>query len=43
MWHKAAKQYELAKNPMKALKIWIKSGETYIPNMIELIEGNSTQ
>lgn len=42
-WNKAAKQYEQAKNPMKALKLWIKSGENYIQNMIELIEANSSQ
>lgn len=26
IWDKAAKQYEEAKNPLKALKLWIKAG-----------------
>ena len=43
LWNKAAKQYEQAKNPMKALKLYIKAGETFITNMIELIEANATQ
>lgn len=37
MWDKAAKQYEEAKNPLKALKLWIKAGEFFIEKMIELI------
>ena len=34
LWDKAAKQYELAKNPMKALKLYQKAGEDFIPQML---------
>jgi len=37
MWDRAAKQYEEAKNPLKALKLWIKSGEIHIDSMLALI------
>ena len=43
MWDKAAGQYNLANNQLKALKLFIKAGETYIDKMLELIENNSSQ
>lgn len=43
MWDKAAKQYDEAKNPLKALKLYIKAGEIFIEKMLDLIERNSTQ
>jgi WD repeat-containing protein 19 len=43
MWDKAARQYDEAKNPLKALKLYIKAGEIFIDKMLDLIERNSTQ
>jgi hypothetical protein len=43
MWDKAARQYELSKNPLKALKMWIKAGKLHIERMLELVEKNSGQ
>ena len=37
MWDRAAKQYEESKNFTKALNLYIKAGELFIPNMINLI------
>jgi len=34
MWDKAAGQYNLANNQLKALKLFIKAGETYIDKML---------
>ena len=42
-WDKAAGQYDLANNQLKALKLYIKAGETFITKMLELIEKNKTQ
>ena len=43
MWDKAAKQYDLANNQLKSLKLYIKAGENYIDSMLNLIERNSSQ
>ena len=43
IWDKAAGQYELGKNPLKALKLYIKAGEIFIERILELVEKNSTQ
>lgn len=43
MWDKAAKQYDLANNQLKALKLYIKAGEIFIDQMLALIERNTTQ
>lgn len=43
MWDKAAKQYEEAKNPIKALKLYQKAGEEFIPQMLELVSKNKSQ
>ena len=43
MWDKAGRQYDLANNQLKALKLYIKAGEIFIDNMLGLIERNSTQ
>jgi|JI9StandDraft_1071089.scaffolds.fasta_scaffold208260_3 WD repeat-containing protein 19 len=43
LWDKAAKQYELAKNPMKSLKLYQKAGEDFIPQMLELVSMNKSQ
>lgn len=37
MWDKAAKQYDLANNQLKSLKLYIKAGEIFIDNMLDLI------
>lgn len=43
MWDKAGRQYDLANNQLKALKLYIKAGEIFIDNMLGLIERNSNQ
>lgn len=43
MWDKAGRQYDLANNQLKALKLYIKAGEIFIDSMLNLIERNSSQ
>ncbi|EAR82687.2 WD40 repeat protein (macronuclear) [Tetrahymena thermophila SB210] len=43
IWVKAAKHFEQAKNPTKSLKLYLKAGDQYIDDMIDLVCRNKQQ
>ncbi|KRX03337.1 hypothetical protein PPERSA_05695 [Pseudocohnilembus persalinus] len=42
-WVKSAENYEKANNPGKALKLYFKCGDSYIPQMIDLVSKHKDQ